>query len=188
MFHGYLKEKNLISSPQWTQDVVTEPVNCKERNRTPQGNSNLNNWVNFSQRSSPGPPFIPPQHPENLLLWGDRLCCLAAVRKRQAKAFFLAEKSALKNLWEHWKNTHGAGRCGGGSGFLPFWLGFILPSRKRNMHRAFHIKSVCPQAEHHSGLQSQTSPRNTYTTTEPEERCIQRDRSCHIKKKYILAH
>lgn len=146
------------------------------------------NWVNFSQRSSPGPPFIPPQHPENLLLWGDRLCCLAAERKRQAKAFFLAEKSALKNLWEHWKNTHGAGRCGGGSGFLPFWLGFILPSRKRNMHRAFHIKSVCPQAEHHSGLQSQTSPRNTYTTTEPEERCIQRDRSCHIKKKYILAH
>lgn len=34
------------------------------------------------------------------------------------------------------------GQTGGGecSGFLSFWLGFILSSMKRNMHHVFHIK------------------------------------------------
>lgn len=39
------------------------------------------------------------------------------------------------------KNPDGAGKWGGGSSFLSFWLGFILSGRERNMHCVFHIKT-----------------------------------------------
>lgn len=85
---------NLVQS--CTKDLLMEQVNCKKRNLIPVKCKPPSYWVNYSQRSSDsGPLLVSLQPPENLLLSGDRLCCLDASRKRkrrQAKAFFFPEK------------------------------------------------------------------------------------------------
>lgn len=118
-----------------------EQVNCEERNLIPAKCKPPSYWVNSSQRSSdPGPVFISPQDPENLPLSQDRLCCIAASRKRkrrQAKPFFFLKKRG-KGCRDIEKLAMGQGSGGECSSFLSFQLGFILSSLKRNM------RHVCP--------------------------------------------
>lgn len=67
-----------------TKDLLTEQINCEGRNHIPVEFKPPRNWVEESQYYSlkPGLFSIPPHHPENLLLSGDRFCCFAASWKR----------------------------------------------------------------------------------------------------------